>query len=62
MKARFAESVARELKMELVTVWVKPEDMRDGLKSLIGLVGEPRWPIRLWVPAARLATTGGGRY
>ena len=50
----FAESVAKELKMELVTVWVKPEDMRDGLKSLIGLVGEPL-ADPAWVPAARLA-------
>jgi len=27
--------------MELVTVWVKPDDVRDGLKSLVRLVGEP---------------------
>ncbi len=53
-EGKFAESVARELKMELVTVWVKPEDMRDGLKSLIGLVGEPL-ADPAWVPAARLA-------
>ena len=30
----FAEAVARQLKMEMVTVWVKPDDVRDGLKSL----------------------------
>jgi len=31
--------------MEMVTVWVKPDDVREGLKSLVRLVGE-RWPTR----------------
>jgi len=50
----FAETVARRLKMELVTVWVNPVDVRDGLKSLIHLVGEPL-ADPAWIPAALLA-------
>jgi asparagine synthase (glutamine-hydrolysing) len=50
----FAEAVAKQLNMELVTVWVKPEDMRDGLKSLVKLVGEPL-ADPAWVPAALLS-------
>jgi len=50
----FAEAVAWQLKMELVTVWVKPGDVRDGLKSLIHLVGEPL-ADPAWIPAALLA-------
>jgi asparagine synthase (glutamine-hydrolysing) len=53
-EGEFAESMARDLKMDLVTVWVKPEDVRDGLKSLLGLVGEPL-ADPAWVPAALLA-------
>ncbi len=50
----FAEAVAKQLKMELVTVWVKPADVRDGLKSLVRLVGEPL-ADPAWIPAALLA-------
>ncbi len=50
----FAEAVASQLKMELVTVWVKPDDVRDGLKSIIHLVGEPL-ADPAWIPAALLA-------
>jgi asparagine synthase (glutamine-hydrolysing) len=39
-EGRFAAAVANQLKMELVTARVKPDDVRDGLKSLIRLVGE----------------------
>ncbi len=54
MKATLREAVAKRLKMELVTVWVKPDDVRDGLKSLIRLVGEPL-ADPAWIPAALLA-------
>ena len=50
----FAEAVAKQLKMEMVTVWVKPGDVRDGLKSLVRLVGEPL-ADPAWIPAALLA-------
>jgi asparagine synthase (glutamine-hydrolysing) len=50
----FAAAVAARFKMELVTVWVKPDDVRDGLKSLIRLVGEPL-ADPAWIPAALLA-------
>jgi asparagine synthase (glutamine-hydrolysing) len=53
-EAPFAEAVARQLKMDLVTVWVKPDDVRDGLKSLIRLVGEPL-ADPAWIPAALLS-------
>ena len=50
----FAEAVAKQLKMEMVTVWVKPDDVRNGLKSLVRLVGEPL-ADPAWIPAALLA-------
>src|SRR5260221_14262013 len=50
----FAEMMARELKMDLVTVWVRPEAVRDGLTALVRLVGEPL-ADRAWLPAALLA-------
>ena len=50
----FAEAVAREFKMDMVTVWVKPGEVHEGLKSLIRLVGEPL-ADPAWVPAALLA-------
>jgi asparagine synthase (glutamine-hydrolysing) len=50
----FSEAVAKQLKMEMVTVWVKPDEMRDGLKSLVRLVGEPL-ADPAWIPAALLA-------
>ena len=53
-EGRFAAAVAKQLKMELVTVPVKPDDVRDGLKSLIGMVGEPL-ADPAWVPTTLLA-------
>jgi len=50
----FAEAVAKQFKMEMVTVWVKPEEVRDGLRSLIRLVGEPL-ADPAWIPSALLA-------
>jgi asparagine synthase (glutamine-hydrolysing) len=50
----FAEAVAKQFKMDMVTVWVKPEEVRDGLRSLIRLVGEPL-ADPAWIPSALLA-------
>jgi len=50
----FAVAVAKQLQMELVAVLVKPDDMRDGLKSLIRMVGEPL-ADPAWVPTNLLA-------
>jgi asparagine synthase (glutamine-hydrolysing) len=50
----FAETVARQVSMELVNVWVRPEDMQERLKELVRLVGEPL-ADPAWVPAALLA-------
>lgn len=53
-EGRFAAVVAKQLKMELVTVQVKPADLRDGLKSLIRMVGEPL-ADPAWIPTTLLA-------
>jgi asparagine synthase (glutamine-hydrolysing) len=53
-EGNFAEAVAWQLKMDLMTVWVKPGDVRDGLKTLVRLVGEPL-ADPAWIPAALLA-------
>ena len=53
-EGRFAAAVAKQFKMELVTVQVKPADLRDGLKSLIRLVGEPL-ADPAWIPTTLLA-------
>jgi asparagine synthase (glutamine-hydrolysing) len=53
-EGRFASLVAKQLKMELVTVQVKPDDMRIGLKSLIRMVGEPL-ADPAWIPTTLLA-------
>ena len=53
-EGRFAAAVAKQLKMELVTVWVQAGDVLDGLKSLIRLVGEPLGDPA-WIPTALLA-------
>jgi asparagine synthase (glutamine-hydrolysing) len=50
----FAEAVAKQLDMDMVTVWVKPDDVLNGLKSLVRLVGEPL-ADPAWIPAALLA-------
>jgi asparagine synthase (glutamine-hydrolysing) len=46
--------VARQLNLDMATVWVRPEDMRSQLKTIIRLVGEPL-ADPAWVPAALLA-------
>jgi asparagine synthase (glutamine-hydrolysing) len=53
-EGRFAAAVAERLEMELVTVQVKPNDVRDGLKSLIRMVGEPL-ADPAWIPTTLLA-------
>jgi asparagine synthase (glutamine-hydrolysing) len=53
-EGRFAAAVAKQLEMELVTVQVKPADLRDGLKSLIRMVGEPL-ADPAWIPTTLLA-------
>jgi len=53
-EGRFAAAVAKQLQMELVAVLVKPDDLRDGLKSLIRMVGEPL-ADPAWVPTNLLA-------
>jgi asparagine synthase (glutamine-hydrolysing) len=53
-EGRFAAAVAKQLQMELVTVQVKPADLRDGLKSLIRMVGEPL-ADPAWIPTTLLA-------
>jgi asparagine synthase (glutamine-hydrolysing) len=53
-EGRFAAEVAKQLKMELVTVQVKPDDVRIGLKSLIHMVGEPL-ADPAWIPTTLLA-------
>jgi asparagine synthase (glutamine-hydrolysing) len=53
-EGRFAAAVAKELRMELVEVLVKPEEVRNGLKSLIRMVGEPL-ADPAWVPTNLLA-------
>ena len=53
-EGRFAAAVAKQLQMELVTVLVKPDDVRDGLKSLIRMVGEPL-ADPAWIPTTLLA-------
>ncbi|MGH7971865.1 MAG: asparagine synthetase B family protein, partial [Limisphaerales bacterium] len=37
----FAQAVAHQLEMELVTVWVRPDEAPSELKALVRLVGEP---------------------
>ena len=53
-EGRFAAEVAKQLRMELVAVLVKPDDVRDGLKSLIRMVGEPL-ADPAWIPTTLLA-------
>ena len=50
----FAETVARRLNMELVNVWVHPDDLRKQLRVLVRLVGEPL-ADPAWAPTALLA-------
>ena len=50
----FAESVAARLGMEPVSVWMRPEHLREEVRSLVRLVGEPL-ADPAWIPAALLA-------
>jgi asparagine synthase (glutamine-hydrolysing) len=50
----FAESVATQFNMETVAVWVRPDEVRSGLRDLVRLVGEPL-ADPAWLPAALLA-------
>jgi asparagine synthase (glutamine-hydrolysing) len=53
-EGNFAESVARSLKLEPVTVWVRPEDLPGTLSHLIKTGGEPL-ADPAWLPTALLA-------
>ena len=53
-EGNFAETVAKHLKMDIVNVLVKPEDVLNTLKSLVRLVGEPL-ADPAWIPAALLS-------
>ena len=53
-EGNFAETVAQRLNLEMVTVWIRPEDIREELGALLRLVGEPL-ADPAWIPAALLA-------
>ena len=53
-EGNFAESVAASLKLEPVTVWVRPSDLPEALSTLIKTVGEPL-ADPAWLPTALLA-------
>jgi len=53
-EGNFAESVATSLKLEPVTVWVRPDDLPEALSTLIKTVGEPL-ADPAWLPTALLA-------
>jgi asparagine synthase (glutamine-hydrolysing) len=53
-EGNFAEAVATSLKLEPVTVWVRPDDLPEALSTLIKTVGEPL-ADPAWLPTALLA-------
>ena len=53
-EGNFAETVAASLKLEPVTVWVRPNDLPAALSTLIKTVGEPL-ADPAWLPTALLA-------
>jgi asparagine synthase (glutamine-hydrolysing) len=53
-EGKFAAVVARQLGLEPVEVWVKPEDFPREIATLVGLVGEPL-ADPAWIPTALLA-------
>ena len=53
-EGNFAEAVAASLKLEPVTVWVRPNDLPEALSTLIKTVGEPL-ADPAWLPTALLA-------
>ncbi len=50
----FAEDVARELGIESIPIWIKPEEFPKGIAELVRLAGEPL-ADPAWVPTALLA-------
>lgn len=50
----FAEAAAKQMNMDMATVWIRPEDVRQELSALVRLVGEPL-ADPAWIPAALLA-------
>jgi asparagine synthase (glutamine-hydrolysing) len=50
----FAETVATQLGMESVPVWVRPDHVREEMRALVRRVGEPL-ADPAWIPAALLA-------
>ncbi len=50
----FAEQIAREFDLEMVSVWIKPEDFPKGINQLVRMAGEPL-ADPAWVPTAMLA-------
>jgi asparagine synthase (glutamine-hydrolysing) len=53
-EGNFAETVATSLKLEPVTVWVRPNDLPEALSTLIKTIGEPL-ADPAWLPTALLA-------
>ncbi len=53
-EGNFAEAVATSLKLEPVTIWVRPNDLPEALSTLIKTVGEPL-ADPAWLPTALLA-------
>ena len=53
-EGNFAETVATSLKLEPVTVWIRPNDLPEALSLLIKTVGEPL-ADPAWLPTALLA-------
>ncbi len=49
-----AERVARDLNLESVSVWIKPQDFPEGIAQLVRMVGEPL-ADPAWVPTAMIA-------
>jgi asparagine synthase (glutamine-hydrolysing) len=50
----FAEWIARDLDLEPISVWIKPEDFPQGITQLVSTVGEPL-ADPAWIPTAMLA-------
>lgn len=53
-EGNFAEVVAKQLNMDMATVWIRPENVRQELSALVRLVGEPL-ADPAWIPTALLA-------
>lgn len=57
-EGRFAERIARDMAIDYVPVWVKPEDLPDLLAEVIRSSGEPL-ADPAWIPTALLARRAG---